>query len=370
MLANAKAKARLRRGELVAAALAGAWRGSPPPLALSPAELAEVTPLLLGTGGGSLGWWRVRSSDCRTSPQALELQQAYRLQILHAALHEREITETITLLRSSGVEPLLAKGWAVARLYPEPGLRPYGDIDLWVQAEQRSAALAALVTCTAPACPVDLHQRFTERIDRTLDELYARSQLVRLDGVEVRILGPEDHLRLLCIHTFGHGAWRPLWLCDIGAALESRPADFDWEYCLGGSRRRSDWVACALGLAHRLLGAELDGTPVASRADHLPSWLVPTVLWEWGVPYRHRNSIVTYLRHPAGALEALRQCWPNPILATVEVGGPFNELPRLPFQIGQCLRRSAQIAAELAGSLRRQQGGVPALSPPSADRDG
>jgi len=127
MLANATAKARLRRGELVAAALAGAGAFHRPPC--SPAELAEVTPLLLGTGGGSLGWWRVRSSGCRTSPQALELQPAYRLETLQAARHEREIQQTITLLRSSGLEPLLVKGWAVARLYPEPGLSPYGDID-------------------------------------------------------------------------------------------------------------------------------------------------------------------------------------------------------------------------------------------------
>jgi len=29
-----------------------------------------------------------------------------------------------------GVEPILGKGWAIARLYPERGMRPYGDIDL------------------------------------------------------------------------------------------------------------------------------------------------------------------------------------------------------------------------------------------------
>ena len=338
-----------RRARLVAAALAGAWRCSPPPLHLSPAALAEVTPLLLATGGASLGWWRVRSSALRTSPPALGLQQAYRLHTLVAAIHERAIKRVVTLLRSSGVEPLLAKGWAVARLYPEPGLRPYGDIDLWVRPEEHSAAVAALMEAPPLGCAVDLHQGCLELKDRTLDELYARSRLVRLEEVDIRILGPEDHLRFLCVHMLAHGAWRPLWLCDIGAALESRPADFDWDCFLRGSRRRSDWVACALGLAHGLLGARLEDTPVASRANCLPSWLVRTVLRQWGVRYRHREPIVAYLRHPAGVLEALRLCWPNPILATVEVGGPFNELPRLPFQLGQCLKRTAQIAAELAG---------------------
>ena len=341
-------------GSLVAAVLAGAWRPSPPPLSLSYAELAEDAPLLLGTGGASLGWWRIRSSSLGTSSPGFQLHQAYRLHTLVAAVHERAIQRIVTLLRAAGVEPLLAKGWAVARLYPEPGLRPYGDVDLWVRPGQYGPAVAALRNSAPLGCAVDLHQRCFELKDRTPDELYARSLVVGLGEVDVRILGPEDHLRFLCVHMLAHGAWRPLWLCDIGAALESRPADFDWDCCLGGNKRRADWVACALGLAHRLLGARLDGTPVA-RTSHLPRWLVPTVLREWGAGYRHREPLAAYLRHPAGVLEALRLCWPNPILATVEVGGPFNELPRLPFQLGQCLSRTAQIAAELAGSLRKQR---------------
>jgi len=343
----------IQRGTWVAGALAGAWRPSPPPLRLSPAALAEVAPLLLGSGGAALGWWRIRSSELRTWPPAFRLQQAYRLHTLQAAIHEREITQAIRLLRSSGIEPLMAKGWAVTRLYPEPGLRPYGDIDLCVRPEQHAAAAAALRSPAAQGCPVDLHPGFFGRKDRTFDQLYARSRLVRLGEVELRILGPEDHLWFLCMHMLSHGAWRPLWLCDIGAALESRPPDFDWVRCLGGNKRRSDWVACALGLAHQLLGAQVDDTPAAWRANHLPRWLVPTVLRQWGGGYGQREPIVTYLRHPAGVLKALRLCWPNPILATVEVGGPFNELPRLPFQLGQCVSRTTQIAAQLAGSLRK-----------------
>ncbi len=342
----------IQGGTWVAEALVGAWRPSPPPLRLSPAALAEVAPLLLGSGGGALGWWRVRSSDLRACPPAFQLQQAYRLHTLQAALHEREIAQAINLLRSSGIEPLLAKGWAVSRLYPEPGLRPYGDIDLCVRPEQHPAAAALLRSPAAQGCPVDLHQRFFGLKARTFDDLYARSEPVRVGEVEMRVLGPEDHLRFLCAHMLSHGAWRPLWLCDIGAALESRTADFDWSRCLGGNKRRADWVACAIGLAHQLLGARVDDTPVARRAKHLPSWLVPTVLREWGGGYGQREPIVSYLRHPAGMLKALRLCWPNPILATVEVGGPFNELPRLPFQLGQCLSRTAQIAVELAGSRR------------------
>ncbi len=42
----------------------------------------------------------------------------------------------------------------------------------------------------------------------------------------------------------------------------------------------------------------------------------------------------------AGAVRALRLRWPNPILATVGVGGPFNGLPRFPFQVGECVSRT------------------------------
>ena len=131
-------------GRLVARVLAGAWCQSPPPVELSAGELAAIGPLLLGSGAGALAWWRIRGSALGTTPAALELREAYRLHSLEAALHERSIKTIVALLRSAGVEPVLVKGWAVARLYPEAGLRPYGDIDLCVRPEQYRQAAALL----------------------------------------------------------------------------------------------------------------------------------------------------------------------------------------------------------------------------------
>ncbi len=348
-------------GELVASVLAGTWRRSPPPLSLSPAALAEITPLLLWTGAGSLGWWRVRDSDLRTCASALELRQAYRRHTLQAGLHERRIARAIALLSSTGVEPLLAKGWAAARLYPERGLRPYSDIDLWVRAGDHAAAVAALESPAGQRLRVDLHGeiRLVKYLDRSWDELCDRSRLLPLGEVEVRIPGPEDHLRLLCLHMFRHGAWRPLWLCDIAAALERLPGDFDWEHCLSGDPRSSDWVACAIGLAHQLLGARVDGALVAWRTRHLPRWLLPAVLRQWGAAehYMISPSMAFCLRHPAGALRALGLRWPNPILATVGVRGPFNELPRLPFQLAECLSRTTRFIVQLPRLLGRNAAG-------------
>ncbi len=340
-----------RRGKLVASVLAGAWRASPPPppSSLSPAALIEVTPLLLGTGAGGLGWWRVRSSELSTSAAAHELRQAYRLYTLQAGRQEPQIVQAITLLRSAGVEPLLVKGWAVARLYPERGLRPYGDIDLCVRPEQYAAAVAALAAPAAETVLVDLHKGLPELHRPSLDDVYERSQLVPLGDVDVRILGPEDSLRYMCIHMLRHGAYRALWLCDIAVALESLPKDFDWEYLLRGDRRRAGWVAATVCLAHQLLGARLDGVPVAERARHLPRWLLPSVLSQWsiGEHYMDSPSMAYSFRHPARLLRALRQRWPNPIQATVGVGGPFNELPRWPFQLWECVLRTAHFLTQV-----------------------
>jgi hypothetical protein len=202
---------------------------------------------------------------------------------------------------------------------------------------------------------VDLHRGSAELDDRSFAEIFSRSQLVKRGEIEVQIFGPEDHLRLLCVHMLRHGAWRPLWLCDIAVALESRPADFDWGYFLSGEPRRSDWVACAIGLAHQLLGAKVEGTPVEQRSRRLPRWLVPAILKQWGtrrLPDGMLAPMVNHLRDPRGVLEALRLRWPNSIEATIRVGGRFNEVPRLPFQIRECLVRTMRFATQLPGLLR------------------
>ena len=347
-----------RLGKLVASALAGTWRASPPPppSSLSPAALIEITPLLLRTGAASLVWWRVRSSALRTSAAAHELRQAYRLYTLQAGPKEGEIVQAITLLRSAGVEPLLVKGWAVARLYPERGLRPYGDIDLCVRPEQYAIAVDALAAPSAETVAVDLHKGLPQLHRPSLDDVYERSQLVPLGEIDVRILGPEDHLRYMCIHMLRHGAYRARWLCDIAVVVESLPGDFDWAYLLEGDRRPADWVASTVCLAHQLLGARLDGIPTAERDRHLPRWLLSSVLKQWSKEehYMDIGSIADSFRHPAQLAKALRLRWPNPIQATVHVGGSFNELPRLPFQLWECVRRTAYFITQVPTLVRQR----------------
>jgi hypothetical protein len=339
-----------RRGQRVAQLLAGSWSSAPSLPLDSAEELAEVAPLLLRSGGGGLAWRKVRHSELAGSAVAEEFQQAYRFQSIQAALQQHHLKQVIPILRRHGVEPVLVKGWAIARLYSEPGLRPYADLDLCVRPEHYAAAKAVLED---PPCNVDLHLGFGKFYDRQTDDIFARSQLVKLDDLDVRVLSAEDHLRFLCVHLLRHGAVRPLWLCDIAVLIQTRTADFDWERCLSGSRRQADWVACSIGLAHQLLGVDVAGTPLTRRAQQLPSWLVPAVLKAWGTPFRSMGQVAIYLRHPGSALAGLRKelprHWPNPIEATMTLKGPFNELPRLPFQIGHLFSRTAATLAQLCG---------------------
>lgn len=331
---------------LLAASLAGAWRTDPPAFEGTAAELAAVSPLLLGSGAAALVWRKVRATPLAETAEGRALHEAWRFYAVRAAAHEREVEEVCRRLEGARVEALLVKGWAAALPYAEAGLRPSGDVDVCVRPGSTARARAALAGVRAWA---DLHEGFGEDELGEFDEVYARARELRLGAARVRVPAEEDHLRLLCLHMLRHGAWRPLWLCDVAAALEARGAPFDWRLFGGDDPKRARWVECAVGLAQLLLGARLADTPHARAARRLPRWLAPEVLRQWETPYatshgtpRHRAPMRAYLRRPRGVVRDLFNRWPNPIEATVRTGGPFNELPRWPFQLVNCLSRAAR----------------------------
>jgi hypothetical protein len=355
---TATAQSRIERGALVAQLLAGSWRPTAERLSSSAEELSLIVGLLTRSGAGGLAWCRVRNTALRDENFSHELHHFYRYQSLEAALHNRSLKRVIPLLRNAGVEPLLVKGWAIARLYPELGMRPYSDLDLCVYPEQYARAASILQSPELLSCDVDLHAGFGKFYGKETEEIFARSELVKLEDVEVRIPSPEDHLRLLCVHLLRHGAVKPLWLCDIGLLLEAVGDKFDWDRCLAGSRRNANWVICVIALAHQLLGLEIEGTPIATRARSLPRWMVPTVLKEWGTPYSFPHQVSAYLRNPVrmwrGLLNELPRHWPNPIEATASVRGPFNDAPRLPFQVGHVISRGTALIFQLPELLSRR----------------
>jgi hypothetical protein len=339
----ASSHSRFQLGKRIARVLAGAWRASPPPLQLSPEELQSIVRLLLESGSAGLAWWRLRDTSLQTSPAAEELRQAYRLHALQAKLHETAIERVIAALDQAGVETILVKGWAVARLYPQPGLRPYGDLDLCFRPEQVAAAREVLERFASDNFVVDIHEGFS-RIDHFDDaRLFASARVESLGKVCVHLLRREDELRILCTHLLRHGVWRPLWLCDIAASLEALPADFDWSRFFGEDPVEADWLACTLVLAHRLLGAEISHTPVVSKAEHMPAWLVPQVLKNRQDFLARDRPMISYLRQPKALIPAMLKRWPDPIQTTTLYHLPLDETSRLPYQLREVVRRSIKL---------------------------
>lgn len=335
----------------IVTALAGAWRSNATPPQISQAELAEITPLLIQSGAGALVWWRLRKDELAGSDAAAQLHQSYRMHRLEASVHLGRLKLVLQQFREAGIEPVLVKGWNVARLYPEPGLRHYFDVDLCVRQDCYGQAKRLVASLGEEGLYVDLHDELDHLDVIKWEEFFSRSHLLRVGETEVRVPCAEDHLRILCIHWLRHGAWRPAGLCDIAAALESRPDDFDWQRCLGPDPVRADWVACAIELARELLGAEMTAefegrtteipARLSARRENLPRWLVPAVLRKWSgsVSPNYRVPDLAALLRSDGGWKRFSEYFygrlDQPVRATIALHGGFNNWPRLPYQLGE-----------------------------------
>jgi hypothetical protein len=336
----------------VARALGGAWRVDPPRFDLDADELAVVGPYLQGYGGAELLWRRIATGPLASATPGPALQEAYRYAAVHVPLHESEIERVFQVLHGEGIRAVLVKGWGVARHFPDPALRPYVDIDLFVDPADEARAQSVLTANDCEKYFVELHAGPKHLDDQPIEDWFARAERVTLGQAEIMVPALEDQFRVLCVHWLHHGAVRAAGLCDIALFLEKFGATMDWNLCLRGSPQRISWITAAAGLADSLLGADLSATPLARSAEQLPRWLVPTVLRIWADP-RGRGAVIPpplggSLRNPARALRELRGRFPpNPLHATLEVNGMFNSWPRWPYQAANFLARTVRFLAQL-----------------------
>ena len=360
ILLQMRRKVDIRKGRLVAAVLEGVWRDTGySRLEVTERELDEVTPLLCSSGSAALAWYRIRNTHLQNSSSAEVLHQSFRLQSLQTAIHEEKVEKVFRLLRAASVEAILAKGWAAAGFYSNRDLRPCGDIDICVRPADFQVAHQVLNSPEASDCWVDLHEHFFEIGERSVDDLFARSTTVSLGQEQIRILSLEDHLAFLCIHLLKHGAWRPLWLCDIAAAVESLPATFDWQVFIGNNPRRASWIAAALGLAHRLLGARIEHLPLEETQTEVPEWMAEAVLLHWAtlfpadhLPVRPPPLMVNNLSSGRKIVKGVIERWPDPITATFNMGGEFNNFPRWPYQVADFFRMTTRYLRDLPTKLQ------------------
>lgn len=190
-------------------------------------------------------------------------------------------------LEAEGVSVLVFKGPALAcTVYPELGLREFADLDVLVEERNRERALRVLRsrgfespngtdggvpvdTYAVPlvrerdGCELDLHWRLAPE-HRAIAPDHAgirrRAGQLEVQGRDIRVPRPEDHLLLLAVHGAKHGPrpWPKLkWIADVAWLLRSE-ADADWSSGLARARDAGCGRALllAVALAHDLLGAE------------------------------------------------------------------------------------------------------------------
>lgn len=339
-------------GSLAVRALAGAWRDRPVALELAGSEFDAAAAYLLDFGGAELLWYRIRESVPHDAATTARLQEVYRYASVHVRLHETEIERVFSVLNAADIDAILIKGWSVARFYPDPGVRPYVDIDLLVDPADERRAQEILLANDCEKYFVELHPGPKHLDDQPIGDWFSRSVTVPLRDTEIRVPGHEDHLRALCVHWLHHGAVRAAGLCDIGLFVERFGAEMDWDLCLRGSPQRAGWISTVVALSHRLLGADLRATPLAAAHEQLPAWIERSVLKIWDDPLGRGAIIPPPLRASLGqpwqAVRELRARWPpNPFHATVEVHGGLNRYPRWPYQTANFLARTGRFLAKL-----------------------
>jgi hypothetical protein len=296
-----------------------------------------------------LSWRRIREIPLAASEDGHKLQSARRIQAAAALRQEAEVVEVLGLEEMNQADPILAKGYAAGRLYPEQGLRPYTDIDLFVRPERYDSVVQALrrrrTSDPVWSTDIDLQDQWLDLPGRAWDELYSHSRLVPERGRQIRVLGPEDALRLSCLHFCRHGGSNPVWLCDVGALIENLPSDFDWAYCLKGDRRHAGWMVSVMQLANQLLRATLPVDLGDRVAVPIPSWMMTAVLRRWGhlatfkreqrVPVR--TILKTNLR---GLPRALVIRWPSPLESVCELSWPIRSYSGMAAQAVVYARRA------------------------------
>lgn len=168
-----------------------------------------------------------------------------------------ELSVVVHALRANGIDVLLLKGAHLASaVYDNRVERPMRDIDLLVRKRDLARAEATLFAMgytrhpekdgDFSSCehlhplvrpggvPIEIHWTIvspTEPIEIDLEQLWERAHSVRIAGVDVKVLSPEDLLLHVCVHAaFQHQFELGLRACwDIRRITHCFDGRIDWQ---------------------------------------------------------------------------------------------------------------------------------------------
>jgi hypothetical protein len=274
------------------------------------------------------------------SPELTEQENENRWLILRAKVEDERIKAAFRLLRDNGIEPILIKGWAVAREYPERHRRVSSDIDLAVSPGRYKEGLELISNVEYGKLNIDLHCGLRHLDTLEWDKLFQNSRLELIDDVNIRILCPEDHLRVLCVHWLTDGGAYKERLLDIFYLLQNNSKNFDWEKCFQPlDENRRDWIKKTVTLVHRYHNLSDLSLPFAIESDSIPGWFMNALEKEWASETR-LNAIHAVLGNRKEFRRQLKlRISPNSIQSTVLMEGKFDDSSRLYYQAGSILLR-------------------------------
>ena len=190
---------------------------------------------------------------------AESLQTAYRNFWIWNRRLRGELPRINDALKAHNIDVIAFKGVTLAeRLYGEIALRPIGDIDLLVRAEDLDACGRILARIGYAPVPgrakqsqwhalvnralnfrhdagflLDVHWAVTSQpayvVSFPLAEIWQSAERMQLVGRSVRRLSAADELRYLCYHYAAqHEDKRLIWLVDIAEIVRTLPPTWDW----------------------------------------------------------------------------------------------------------------------------------------------
>jgi hypothetical protein len=270
-----------------------------------------------------------------------ELRRRARATEVRAGRAWEELEALFGALNRAGIEPVVLKGAYLARfVYPTPGLRPFGDLDLLVRPEDRERAAEALMALgyrdytpkgrdrvylarhhhhwgfvRQGALLVELHWALTppsSTVQFDTAALFGRSRHLEVGERQARGLAPSDHFLYTAVHVAKHHFRVPL-RSYLDLALILREAGpLDWP----GLRTEAEARGAGVDLAAVLATAEalrfLALPPAAAGLDASAAGVAPAALAQYAVdwPFLSRPHWMVLLLgadSPLGAARALRE---------------------------------------------------------------
>lgn len=235
---------------------AGAFGGAAPawmPARLGPVESARLVDRAAAEGMAGLLFRALKHHGCQgvATAEALDrLQSIYYLTIRTNVRHLAVLKEVFSEFNSNGIRAAVIQGLSLLLdLYPDPGLRPVSDIDLWVlpgELDRASALLHGLGFGSTL-----LYPRLFRKGDLLIDlrtqlmggeRIHARRLLAKIDprsifencrrlvyeGCGLRVLSPQDQALYLTLHAVKHNLERLVWLADLKRLVADwKPLDWD-----------------------------------------------------------------------------------------------------------------------------------------------